>query len=243
MPELGMKMPMTVQQVSLALSERLRRGLEEDILSGRLAPGDELDERSLAARYGVSRTPVREALLQLSTIGLVTVRPRQSTRISTIDLTRLMQMTEVMASLEAQAAELAARRMSESKRRELLALHEEAADMVKKGDRLAFNDANWRLHLAILSGSQNAFLEETARVLRLRLHPYRCFIVRQRGRMESAFHEHSEIVSAICESNSELAFRLMRQHLAIDADLLADLASTLKQDGTMDLQGDLVISA
>jgi DNA-binding GntR family transcriptional regulator len=235
-------MPMSEQQLMLPLSDRLRRGLEEDILSGRLVPGDDLDERSLAARYGVSRTPVREALLQLSTIGLVTVRPRQSTRISTIDLPRLLQMSEVMALLEAQAAELAARRMSASKRRELRAVHEETARMVERCDRLAFNDANWRLHRAIFEGGQNIFLEETARTLRLRLHPYRCYLVRQRGRMEKAFHEHAELVTAISDGECEKASRLMRQHLSIDAELLTDLASTLKEDGTFQIEEDCIIA-
>lgn len=218
----------------LNLSERLRQGIEEDVLAGRLTPGDRIDERSLALRYKVSRTPVREALLQLSMQGLITMRPRQRTRVATIGLSRLVQMMEVMSSLEAQAARLAARRMSEAQRAALLRTVADAGPIAAQGDSAAFNAMNWTLHLAVLAGSQNAFLMEQARALRLRLHPYRCYLVRMADRIAIAHAEHGVIAAAIAEGRADAAYDAMARHLNLDADRLADLVAIMPGDGSED---------
>src|ERR1035438_2901274 len=97
-------------QDELNLSDLLRRDIEEHILTGHLKPGDRLDERALAEQHNVSRTPVREALLQLSSIGLVTARPRQGYIVTPLSFGRFPPMVEVMRFSEASAAQLAARR-------------------------------------------------------------------------------------------------------------------------------------
>ena len=173
---------------------------------------------------------MREALLQLASQGLITMRPRQRTRVATIGLSRLVQMMEVMSSLEAQAARLAARRMSEEKRAELLRIVAEADAVAAAGDGAAFNAMNWMLHLAILAGSQNAFLMEQARTLRLRLHPYRCYLVRMADRIATAHVEHGVIVHAIAEGRANAAYDAMAQHLNLDADRLADLVAIMRDD-------------
>jgi DNA-binding GntR family transcriptional regulator len=226
-----------------ALSDLLRRGIEEDILAGRLAPGGVIDERTLAARYKVSRTPAREALLQLSTMGLVTIRPRQRTRVATIGLGRLVQMIEVMAGLEAQAAQLAARRIDAAQQQRLLEIQDSAAEVVARGDTAVFNEVNWNLHLAIFAASQNAFLAEQARTLRLRLHPYRCYFIRQTGRLRAAHAEHGEIIEAIVNGEPGRAFAAMTQHLSIDSDRLAGLVAQLPEPQDEDAGGLVVADA
>lgn len=211
----------------MVLSERLRRGIEEDILAGRLLPGDPIDERSLAARFAVSRTPVREALLQLSMLGLVSMRPRQRMRVASIGLPKLLQMMEMLSGLEAQIARLAARRMSEAQRQELLRLQQDAAEVVARNDAAAFNEMNWCLHLAIFAGSQNGFMADQARTLRLRLHPYRCYLVRLAGRMRGAHEEHEAIVAAIVAGEADAAFERMAAHLTLDADRMSDLVALM----------------
>lgn len=207
------------------LSERLLRGLEEDVLAGRLMPGDFLDERGLALRYEVSRTPVREALLRLSMLGIVDMRPRQRTRMARIELPELVQMLEVMGSLEAQAAAWAARRMSDADRLSLQEIQKSAAAIVAREDTNGFNDVNWLLHLAIFAGSGNDFLAQQARNLRFRLHPYRCFMVRLKGRMEEAHAEHQALVDAICDGRDRDSSDLMRNHLRVDAEKMAELVT------------------
>lgn len=213
-------------------SDRLRNGIEDDILTGRLSPGDRLDERELAERYEVSRTPVREALLQLSFIGLVTPRPRQGYVVTPLSLSRFVQMIEVMCFTEASAAELASRRISARQRAALQDIQKRAETIVAAGEYQAFADLNWQLHLAIFQASGNSFLEEQARSLRLRLHPYRGLMLRISGRMPVAHAEHAAIVDAICTGNAERAYETMASHLSLDASRLADLATLLPEPGT-----------
>lgn len=104
-------------------SGELREVLEEEIATGQLTPGTRLDEVELSERFHVSRTPVREALMQLASIGIVEYRPRRSAIIPHLTPQRMTAMFEVMAELEAMCGRLAARRMSTAERDELLAAH------------------------------------------------------------------------------------------------------------------------
>lgn len=213
--------------MALTLGERLRRGIEDDILAGQLAPGDVIDERALAARYKVSRTPIREALLQLASAGLVSMQPRMPTRVTCLEATALLQMTEVMCCMEAEAARLAARRMTADERQQLEAFQAKAARAVAASDSAAFNEINWSLHLAIFDGSHNAYLAAQARQLRMRLHPYRCFLLRVRERLATAHEQHRQLVRAIVDGDADGAARTMRSHLTLDSEQFADLVSLI----------------
>src|SRR6476661_6744984 len=99
-------------------TERLKDEIENEIAAGRLLPGMRLDEVSLAARYGVSRTPIREALHSLAASGLIEVRPHRGTIVAEVSPDRLFEMFEVMGEMEAMCARHAARRMIEAEHRE-----------------------------------------------------------------------------------------------------------------------------
>jgi DNA-binding GntR family transcriptional regulator len=225
------------------LSELLRRGIEDDILTGRLKPGDRLDEQALADQYKVSRTPIREALLQLSSIGLVTTRPRQGCIVTPLSFARFVQMVEVMRFTEASAARLAARRMAIEQRDELLNIQKAAADIVKDGDFNAFSELNWKLHMAIFRGSGNDFLAEQARSLRLRLQPYRRLLLHISGRMTLAHAEHEVIVGAIMMGDASSASDAMSSHLELDGTHLGDLAALLSESNSHGLQSPIQSSA
>ena len=106
----------------LTLADQLRESIEEAIATGDLPPGARLDEAELIARFDVSRTPVREALLQLAAAGMVEMRPRHGAVVAKISLPRLIEMFEVMAELEAMSSRLAARRMDAQELEALRAL-------------------------------------------------------------------------------------------------------------------------
>lgn len=209
------------------LGDRLRQGIEEDILAGRLLPGDRLDERALAERYQVSRTPVREALRQLAMSGLVSLQPRQGARVATLELTDLLELMETMTVLEAEAARLAARRMSPQERVKLQSIHEQATQAVAAGDTGRFNELNWQLHHSIFEGSRNRFLASQARNLRLRVHFYRCYLLRVRDGKDQAQQQHDELVQAIVRGDGEAAFSAMREHLVLNAERMSDLVALL----------------
>ena len=165
-------------------TERLAAEIAEAIVTGALAPGHRLDEQALADRYGVSRTPVREALRQLGTSGLVEVRPRRGAVVAQVTPAQLAELFVAMAEIEATCARLAALSMSPLERRRLDALHEAMGELARAGDPAAYAQANTAFHGAIYAGAHNAVLSEFAGSLRRRLQPYREAQFRQAGRLD-----------------------------------------------------------
>lgn len=208
-------------------ADYLRRTLEEDIFNGRLKPGDRLDEQSLAQRFNVSRTPVREALRQLSASGLIEVRPRQGAVVSVITLPRLIEMFEVMAELEGMCARLAARRMTESERRSIADVVAEAEGFAEQVDLDSYYINNWKFHDAIYSGSHNHVLEEMTRSLHHRTAPYRRHQLNRPGRVHESLAEHKKVVEALLAGDAEAAGKAMYRHVNVQGDVFADFLSTL----------------
>jgi DNA-binding GntR family transcriptional regulator len=211
------------------LADRLRCQLEEEIATGQLPGGTRLDETGLAQRFGVSRTPVREALSSLASAGLVETRPRQGAIVAGLSLGDLIQMFEVMAELEALCTRLAARRMSEAEREQLeqtLSDCFDAADPARPND---YYEANLAFHEAIYAGSHNTYLAEQTRQLRNRLQPYRRTQLTGPGRIETSCREHAEIVEAIRQADAISAEGAMRRHVTIQADAFAELAARMPQ--------------
>ena len=205
--------------------------IAEGIATGLYAPGSRLDELELAARYGVSRTPVREALIQLGAAGLLTLRPRRGAVVTEVSPQRLVEMFDVMAELEALCARLAARRSSAGNQADLRRAHEACVEAVHANDPEEYYQRNETFHHTLYRLSHNSFLEEQALALSRRLRPYRRLQLRVRSRMTSSFTEHAELVDAICSGDEELAAQRTRAHVTVQgerfADLMASLASSL----------------
>ena len=209
---------------------QMRRKLEQEIVTGTLPPGTRLDEVTLATRFGVSRTPVREAIRQLASAGLVELRPRRGAVVTATGLKDLIEMFEVMAELEGLCGRLAARRMSEAERRNLAAIHDALAGDLQAADPDSYYDRNEAFHEAIYAGSHNAFLAEQTRALRNRLAPYRRLQLRRLHRLQESFTEHEAILQAIDAQDGETAGQLMTQHVTVQQGSFADFVSTLPSD-------------
>lgn len=208
-------------------SATLRDSIEEMIAMGRLNPGQHLDETELANAFGVSRTPIREALIQLSSLGLVVLRPRRGAVVADIQPQKLVEMFEVMAELEAMCGRLAARRMSPEDHQRLLAAHDACMEARDASDPDRYYYQNELFHKEIYVGSRNAFLAEQAHNLHRRLRPYRRLQLRVRDRMDSSFSEHEEIVKAIIAGEGERTAGLLRSHIMIQGQRFADLIASL----------------
>lgn len=208
------------------MSDRLREQIEEQIATGQLPPGSALDEVALATQFGVSRTPVREALIQLTAEGLVELRPRRGAVVASVGPARLLEMFEVMAELEAMCARLAARRMSEAEQAELLAAHR--ACEAARGDPDAYFYCNERFHNAIYAGSHNGFLAEEAAALQRRLRPYRRLQLRVRDRMANSFAEHEAVVAALQAGDAAAAGNALRRHVSVQGERFGDLVASLQ---------------
>lgn len=207
--------------------QRLRDQLENDILTGALVPGDRLDEVALAHRFGVSRTPIREALMQLASAGLVESRPRRGAVVAELGPERLVEMFEVMAELEGLAGRLAARRHTEADAVALRDAHEACREAAGRGDCDAYYYENERFHGAIYAASQQGFLADQCVSLHRRLKPYRRLQLRARNRLSVSFAEHDRIVTAILAGDGERASAELRAHVAIQGERFGDLLSSL----------------
>jgi DNA-binding GntR family transcriptional regulator len=208
------------------MSDRLREQIEEQIATGHLAPGSALDELALAAQFSVSRTPVREALIQLAAGGLVEIRPRRGAVVASLGPARLLEMFEVMAELEAMCARLAARRMTAPEQQALAAAHH--ACEAARGDADAYFYCNERFHVAIYAGSHNAFLAEEAAALQRRLRPYRRLQLRVRDRIANSFAEHEAVVAALQAGDAAAAADALRRHVGVQGERFGDLVASLQ---------------
>ena len=211
-------------------AHRLRDALEEEILMGRLRPGDRLEETVLATRFGVSRTPIREALHQLSASGLVDIGPRRGASVAAIGAHQLVEMFEVMAELEALCARLAARRASQDELAAIVEAHE-ACGTATEHSSDAYYYENEVFHAAIRTASHQAFLIDHAGALQKRLKPYRRLQLNARGRMMASFREHGEIVAALKAGDGEAAAAAMRTHVLVQGERFGDLLASLDEAG------------
>jgi DNA-binding GntR family transcriptional regulator len=210
-------------------SETLRDAIEEMIAVGKLSPGQHLDETELAAAFGVSRTPIRETLIQLASMGLVVIRPRRGAVVAELGPQQLVEMFEVMSELEAVCARLAARRMTPAEQATLLAAHASCKEALDADDAEEYYVRNEAFHQAIYAGSHNQFLIEQARSLYRRLRPYRRLQLRVRNRLSNSYAEHDAVVQAIVAGDGDKAAQCVREHVMIQGQRFADLMASLPQ--------------
>ena len=206
-------------------AEKLASAIADGILDGSLPPGLRLDEASLAQQHGVSRTPVREALRQLATSGLIDMRPRKGAVVSKATPDEVEKLFVAMAEMEATCARLAAMSMTPVERRRLQARHEAMLALANAGNPDAYSDANVAFHLAIYAGAHNEPLAEFARSLRRRVAPFRRAQFRVDGRLLRSNHEHDAVVRAILSGDAAGAHAAMLHHVSLVEDAFGTLSS------------------
>jgi DNA-binding GntR family transcriptional regulator len=202
------------------LSDRIRNVLTDEIASGSLPAGSALDEQQLADRFNASRTPVREALRQLSVSGLVEMRPRRGVIVTRMTPERIMEMFEAMAEIEALCVRFATYRMTALERSHLMELHRSSQVMVEAGDIDSYDAFNREFHVGIYRATHNQFLVEQASAVRLRLSAFRRTQLHQDDRLERSRDEHDAVMRAIAQGDGEKAARRMRAHMLNAASAL-----------------------
>jgi len=197
----------TVDQMVRAISDR--------IVTGVMCPGEKLDEVSLANRYAVSRTPVREALGQLAAMGLVDRRPNRGAIVAVVKPDHLASMFEGMAELEAICARFSAQRMTAQERRLLEIEHHAAAQLVSERKEADYELFNSDFHTRLYRGAHSAHVYDLASSTRSRLAPFRRAQFRLEGRLEKSWKEHDLIVEAIVRGDAQAAGDAARNHVAL----------------------------
>ena len=203
--------------------------LEEDIVNGLFDPADKLDEATLSKRFNVSRTPIREALRQLSASGSIELVPNRGAFLVQLSTNELVEMFEVMANLEGLCSQLAARRIQPDQRKELEdALNECAVfESSQNQDVSDYSIANDKFHEVIHRSAHNNFLIETVGQIQRRLRPYRRVQLHVPRRIRNSLKEHEEIVQAILAGEAELAGKKMQNHILVQAETFNDFLSLL----------------
>ncbi len=189
--------------------------LEADIVEGRLRPGDRLEERGLAERFGVSRTPVREALRRLVASGLVQEQAGSGCIVARTTMSELMSMFEFMNEVEASAARLAAQRIDGTAKGRLIDAVRAGEKVAAAGDVLAYSRVNLEFHDVIYVASGNPTLIDAIRRVSARAAPFRRQALGLRGWIKRSAREHAGIAAAIASHDVARAGELMTRHMNI----------------------------
>lgn len=179
------------------LREQVYDHLRREMASGGLKPGTNIDQDELAARLGVSRTPLREALLQLQAEGFVTILPRRGVRLEPLTLEDVRRMYEVVGALEAAALLAALPRLGRAERALMRRLNAEMRAAVRQGDFDAYYDRNLAFHDVFLDRCDNPWLVRVTRTLKRRLYDW----PRRRGFLRdwetASTGEHARLVALL----------------------------------------------
>lgn len=199
--------------IRLTRADELRQVLADEIVRGKIVPGASLDETAIAARFGVSRTPVREAIRQLAASGLIDAKPHRAAVVARPDHDELIGMFEIMAELEGLCAHFAAERMTSAERAGLEKVHEDLRLLIQDGDPQNYHETNQLFHGTVYSGAHNAYLAELTGSTRIRVQPFRRAQFRNLGRLAKSHEEHDRVVQAILRADATAAQKAMRDHI------------------------------
>ncbi len=195
---------------SRALYEEVAELLRERIFRQELAPGSWIDELKLAEEYGISRTPLREALKVLAAEGLVTMKVRRGAYVTEVSERDLVDVYHLLALLESDAAGVVARQATPSQLHELQALHEELESAA--GDREAFFRVNEAFHRKLLAIAENRWRDQMVSDLRKVMKLNRHHSLLKSGRIEESLAEHRALMQALMQRDAEAAVQRMQAH-------------------------------
>ena len=197
-----------------ALYEEVAELLRQRIFKagqGDMEPGAWIDELKLAAEYGISRTPLREAIKVLATEGLVTMKLRRGAYVTEVNDKDLRDVFHLMAVLEADAAGAAATQATEAQLQELEALHQQLEKSTN--DRVKFFNVNEAFHLKLLEVANNRWRDQMVADLRKVMKLNRAQSLLKAGRIEESLAEHRAIMAALSQRDPATAQKAMRAHI------------------------------
>ena len=202
-----------------ALYEEVAELLRQRIFNRELAPGSWIDELRLAEEYGISRTPLREALKVLATEGLVTMKVRRGAYVTEVSDSDLADVYHLLALLESDAAEVVATKATDAQIRELQGLHNELEKSVKNRER--FFEINEAFHMRLLEIANNRWRDQLVTDLRKVMKLNRHNSLLKSGRIEESLLEHRAIMAALVARNAGETAQRMREHFKSGLDAAA----------------------
>ncbi len=202
-----------------ALYQDVAERLRQQIFARQLEPGSWIDEMKLCAEYGISRTPLREALKVLAVEGLVTMKLRRGAYVTEMSRDDVTQVYQLLALLESEAASTVAQQASPAQREQLAQLHAQLEAQVRRRD--AFFATNEQFHMTLLQMAGNRWALQCALDLRKVMKLNRHHSLFKRGRLAESLAEHRALMQAIAAQDGGAAARLMRLHFAAGLEAAA----------------------
>ncbi|HMW16871.1 MAG TPA: GntR family transcriptional regulator [Accumulibacter sp.] len=196
-----------------ALYQEVAERLRLRIFAHQIPPGTRIDEQALTADYGISRTPLREALKVLAAEGLVTLVPRRGCFVTEISEQDLDEIFPLMALLEGRCAYEAARRATAEDITDIEAIHQQLEEFAADRQIERFFEANQAFHYRVQAISGNRWLKQVVQDLRKVLKLTRLFSLSAEGRLTQSLTEHRALLAAIKAGDAELAQTVMHDHI------------------------------
>jgi DNA-binding GntR family transcriptional regulator len=193
-----------------ALYEEVAELLRQRIFSSELAPGSWIDEMRLAEEYGISRTPMREALKVLAAEGLVTMKVRRGAYVTEVNDKDQRDVYHLLALLESDAAGVVAQNASDAQLQDLKALHQELAAAVTDTER--FFEVNERFHMRLLEIADNRWRDQMVADLRKVMKLNRHNSLLKSGRIEDSLSEHQALLDALLTRDAVTSVQRMKAH-------------------------------
>lgn len=196
-----------------ALYEEVAELLRQRIFTRELEPGSWIDELKIAENYGISRTPLREALKVLAAEGLVTMKVRRGAYVTEVNEKDLRDVYHLLSLLESDAAGVVAERANETEQQELQALHDELeAAASGKPDRERFFQINERFHMRLLEIADNRWRMQMVSDLRKVMKLNRHHSLLKSGRIDESLREHRAVLAALLARDATATIKAMQAH-------------------------------
>ncbi|MCZ8269638.1 MAG: GntR family transcriptional regulator [Beijerinckiaceae bacterium] len=195
------------------LHDEVAERIRDLIRAGELEPNSRVNELELAERFGISRTPLREAIKILATEGLLELLPNRGARVPAVNEAEIDEMLEVIAGLEANAARLLAKRITDSEIADIAELHEAMLEAFERRDEARYFTLNRQIHEAMMRAAKNATLAQLYAGLSSRIQRFRYAAHKTPEQWQRAIDEHEEMLRLMIERDGEKLAALMERHI------------------------------
>ena len=195
------------------LHDEVAERIRDLIRAGELEPNSRVNELELAERFGISRTPLREAIKILATEGMLELLPNRGARVVAVNEAEIDEMLEVIAGLEANAARLLAKRITDSEIADIAELHEAMLEAFERRDEARYFTLNRQIHEAMMRAAKNATLAQLYAGLSSRIQRFRYAAHKTPEQWQRAIDEHEEMLRLMIERDGEKLAALMERHI------------------------------
>jgi len=213
----------------LTLREKILETIREAIINGTLKSGERVSEPELAERFGISRTPIREAFRQLESEGYLTVAPRKGAMVTSLSERDVEEFYAIKSILEGYAARMAAEKLTDKEIERLEAINERLETLAEDGDIKAFFKVHNEFHDLFIKAAGNEKLLELINQLMLKFNRLRIASLAIPGRMQISVNEHKKILDAFRKKDGERADGLVRKTAAYGGQVL--IQSMARKEG------------